>query len=468
METLAEQPPLETDIHSRRPKLYLVPPPEELPQATSIAEIEADQMTREAAGLFAAQVLVGAEIKQPIISQVKSLKHGIQKAAKGDPEARAMVRANVATDAFERTMKVENVTEVMMEVEDDVVYQNGQTIESIQANSLLYASNHEAIERRTHAENRNSFRVKKHFQEGDLEDNLVFVASLVADDMSKSDLKQANFFLETMSASLQATTVKNGTLNTETAFVAGAKHENAPRHDIKTIIAVYKKLGVDIEGKSVTEILDTPLLIPKSLAPNGVIDLVRLYDDCAGGTFFGQDKPRKDYVSFRQECREREKTFDSKIDTITDELVGEASTIKTEIQAVKRLNKISGKHMVDRAIEDHTIDPRVFGEAAPDIIHARHQAQIGNFDMVEHYRKQARRKETSGSCPGSLKNEVDEFGNEIESDVYGFKRGSKSSDADCEFVSKECPKCHKKNVKTKSVKDSTGKVRYEGACGCKS
>lgn len=41
--------------------------------------------------------------------------------------------------------------------------------------------------------------------------------------------------------------------------------------------------------------------------------------------------------------------------------------------------------------------------------------------------------------------------------------GNKAALKDCDFISKECPKCHQKNVKT-TAKNG----RYYGACGCKS
>lgn len=47
--------------------------------------------------------------------------------------------------------------------------------------------------------------------------------------------------------------------------------------------------------------------------------------------------------------------------------------------------------------------------------------------------------------------------------VFGGKDKDNSQLEDCDFVSKECPKCHKKNVKT-----TVRKGRYFGACGCRS
>lgn len=53
---------------------------------------------------------------------------------------------------------------------------------------------------------------------------------------------------------------------------------------------------------------------------------------------------------------------------------------------------------------------------------------------------------------------------DVFTDIFSGSTGSKQNEPeDCEFISKECPNCHKKNVKTVCRNG-----RYEGACGCKS
>lgn len=67
-------------------------------------------------------------------------------------------------------------------------------------------------------------------------------------------------------------------------------------------------------------------------------------------------------------------------------------------------------------------------------------------------------------CGGSIaiaQNGEDFFAaepNDVFSDIFGKKEEAAS---DCEFVSKECPMCHAKNVLTKSTKTS-----ISGSCGC--
>ncbi|MBI2589120.1 hypothetical protein HYW35_02875 [Candidatus Saccharibacteria bacterium] len=53
----------------------------------------------------------------------------------------------------------------------------------------------------------------------------------------------------------------------------------------------------------------------------------------------------------------------------------------------------------------------------------------------------------------------------IESQLRLAGYGNQASEEDCEFVSKECPGCHAKNVKTRVTKTGSGR-RISGSCGC--
>lgn len=71
-------------------------------------------------------------------------------------------------------------------------------------------------------------------------------------------------------------------------------------------------------------------------------------------------------------------------------------------------------------------------------------------------------------CPGNI-----DLANDAskETDSDGINRqeafgGKENGDDDCDFVSKSCPECGAKNVKTVIKKISATKKRIEGACGC--
>jgi hypothetical protein len=434
---------------------------QEPPAAFLFSEMPAERMTRESAGRFISQVAVGNEVELKT-SKINSLKEALQLAAEGDPAALAMVETNVSTDFAERALKAGFIRKQGLELEvdeDNNIYQHGQTLESVQANSLLYASNHPAMRCRSEAETRNSFRLKEALSQGLLEDHYFLVASMAADDMCKEDMEQANFFTETMSMALQFATVKNGQLVIVPAFVAGKVDEGASRHDHEALALVAQRLGFDWSGKSATEIIDSPVLINKSLMPNGEVDFIELLDTCASEIvgkqlFFGQNKPVEDYLAYQDKCYEKELGFKDKIQLITQELIKQAPYLTSEVDACRRLNKISGKHLVDKAIEDPTIDARVFGvEAAGYVMEARYQQQIGNHHQVMVMRQLARRTERSGSCPSST--DKSETLDKLGIDVYGFRpegeskgpwHGGKirknSKCRSCEKVKSEVGACH--------------------------
>lgn len=392
-----------------------------------------------------------------------SLHEAIQAAAAGDAAARRMVKANVSADVVERTLKAGHITEV--ELTHDaagVIGQHGQAMEAIQANSLRYAAGSPPMRRRVEAETRNAFRLQQCQGQGLLEQNCFVVFSRAADDMSGAEMAAAGFFTDTMSCAIQVTSEQGGRLVTETAFVAGAARPGEPRHDQMAIEALGRRLGVDLTGKSAAEVLDTPLLVPRCLLPEGALNLVELYDDCAGGLFFGEAKPRQDYRQYRQDCRRREASFQPKIEQIVSSLLAEAATITSPTAATRRLNTLSGQHMIELAIKDRTIDPEVFGRAAAARIEvARQHFDRGHFELAQSELAEAIKRDASSSCPGAGM----DSGSPADSGSGEASAGTPSESDACEFVSRECPICHAKKVKT-LVTRRGGKKRISGSCGC--
>jgi hypothetical protein len=80
----------------------------------------------------------------------------------------------------------------------------------------------------------------------------------------------------------------------------------------------------------------------------------------------------------------------------------------------------------------------------------------------------ARLNKTYSGCGGTIRSltEMDSLSTEELLDEAGY--GNKvNRGKNCDFISKECPKCHKKNVKTTSIEEK-GKTIYIGGCGCRS
>ncbi len=255
-------------------------------QVISLAESSHDHETKRRAAQFIGSLALEHSVESSggEAGPGMNLLTALRLAREGETEARHMVETNVRTDVIERTIKSGHVaTPIELQVDTaGNILQHGQTAKEIQANSLRYASGVPQMRRRTEAETRNMFRLQEQFDQGLLEEYAFVVFSMAADDMSEEQMRDVGFFTATMSCSIQVTTQENGRLLTEPAFVAGAVSPGAPRHDSTTITHIGNMLGADYEDKTATEILDMPLLIHKSLMPNGAIDVVGWYDQAAG------------------------------------------------------------------------------------------------------------------------------------------------------------------------------------------
>jgi hypothetical protein len=291
--------------------------------------------------------------------------------------------------------------------------------------------------------------------------------------MSREELTDAGFFADTMSVAVQATTASHEGLTTESGFVAGVKTPGGNQHDKQTVDKVAANLGADYSNKSATEIIDTPMLIHKSLMPNGVIDLVKLYDEAAGGTFFGESKPIQDYSRYLEFCKQREESYLPKIQLAMGELLAEAPNIKTPTSATRKLHKVSEKNMLAQAVYDKNINPLVFGrEAAFYIERARLHSDHGNTELADVAIKKAQPLARSSSCPSGVKSgetAASEVGVNKKSETETWHGGKKHYNAKCNCCKKVksqvgachiCEDCVKNPGKMQAVYD-----KEKGAAG---
>ena len=432
------------------------------PLVVVVPEMEADKLVRARAARFIGACVTGQYVEQAsveaqtTVQPIESLYEAIHLAAEGDPTAHQMIETNARTDVIERTIKAGHVITVDLNVDQTgKIQQHGQSMESVQANSLRLASRNRQMRARTEAEATNAFRIEQLHRQGILNEYSFVVFSRAADNMTEQEMTDAGFFTDTMSTAIQVTTVKDGKLTTESAFIAGVKRPGEERYDADAVDATVEYFGANLHDKSATGTINTPILIPNKLIPNGAVDIVEVYDE-QNGTFFGEDKLRQNYLEYRKKCQRREQLLTPKVDAIVEELISEAPQITTPIKAVQRLHKISEKHMVEQAAFDHSINPRVFGSVAADHIEqAREQFALGNNDAGLDSLNQAKSTATSSSCPSSL--DSSEESSDSDSDIDG----ESNDDKECEYVSKECPMCGEKNVKTKVTK-----TRITGSCGC--
>lgn len=387
-EFVAEQHRPETDVY---------------PKAIPISEMPGDRElvreTRKQLLALKTGELVMPETIETKVKPIKNLHEAILWASEDDAEGREMVRANVSTQAMETLIKAGNYKRIDLATDEDGdVSQHGQRLKDIHKNAWRYASNHPVLADRTLPEANNGARIERLNKQGLLEDNYFVVFSLCAEGLSDEELDELLFFSTTKSMSIQATSSENGSLFTETAFVAGVAEEGAARHDREAVEAIAEGLGTDYSGYSTAEIIDRPLLIPKSQLPGGVIDLVKLLDQMKG-TFFGQNKPVQDYEKFKEFCIQREAEFSDDVDQITDQLVIEANILNGPAQASKRMAKLVEERMVQKAVEDESIETWVFGtESANNIEQARLARMQGNQQEANKYEQKAIETAQSGAC----------------------------------------------------------------------
>ena len=430
-------------IYERPLSLVVPAEPFEPVLAQLVPELAADVFTRHQAARFIGRVALEPTVAPPEVvpGRVGSLHEALQRAHAGDENARQLIITNARTDVVERTIKAGHIMAVELEVDPQgKVWQHGQTMDSIQANTLTYAADQPAMRRRSEAEVRNSFRIENLNRQGLLADYAFVVFSRAADDMTTPAMTDAGFFTDTMSCAIQLTTANESGLTMESAFVAGVAEAGQNRHDQAAVAGVVERLGVEMDSQSATEMLDTPLLIHKSRLPNGVVDLVKLYDEAAGGTWFGEAKPRQDYPAYRAVCSQREASFAPKVAAIVAELIAEAPLITTPVAAIQRLHKISEKHMVEQAVSDSSINPSVFGTiAATHIEQARAYQELGQTAQAQSATGKAQNTAKSSSCPTAVKLTAEGVGDEVGSEGDG----SKVSTGKKERMT--CPFCGDKN-----------------------
>ena len=374
--------------------------------------------------------LVLPEAEAVTENSFSSLYEALRAAAEGNLVAREMAAMNVRTDMIERTSKSAEYTLVPLETNGQgETMQFGQTTKQVYGNTLLYSNDDPVMNQRFAAETRNGFRIENLNRQG-LLDEFSFVAISEAENKA-----EAGFFTDTMSCVIQVTTVKDGQLTLESAFVAGIAAPGQSEHFTTTVVAMAAKLGADYSGKTPAEIINTPLLIHNSLLPHGVLDLVALYDEQAGGTFFGEAKPVQDYELYSAQCLERQKTFEPRVQEVVEKLIAEAHLIKAPEAATKRLNQLSGASMVERAVEDVKINPMVFGTvAARHVEMARLHAENGNVQDAQKSVQSAKKTETSSSCPTGAKLGADsESGSD--NDTIGESKSSGKK------IRMKCPFC---------------------------
>lgn len=394
-----------------------------IPGVIDVRSMDGDlECIREARASLCAKRIGDVALSERIKAKqkpIRNCKEALEWAVAGDKDSEQMLKSNIAREASEYIFKAAHVSEAKLEVDNHGrILQNGQLMNDVYRNGYKLASAHSVIKRRSLAEANNGARLEQHNREGNLDTHVFVVFSRATDGMSDEEMDKLNFFSETKSLSIQATTKTTEGLKTETAFVAGVSSPGSERHDRSVIEAIGEYFEVDFTNKTAEEVIDMPVLIPKQYMKSGVIDVVKLYDDINGGTFYGQDKPRQNYQEHKKSSGDKEAAFSGDVINIFDKIKEENNKLENAIAVSKRLANLVEERMVKLAIKDKDVDVSVFGaESGENIITARTHADSGNYRQAMIHAQTAIETATGGSCPTSLESIIGSFNPENNSDT---------------------------------------------------
>jgi hypothetical protein len=363
---------------------------------------ELEKQARIAAVGFLGSVAIRGEAGEAIVSapmNESSFMTATQEAAMGDEQARNVLKTNASTDMAERLYKAGHQTRVHMRAVGGHIEQDGRRMVDLHRNTLEQTVlNGEMLRRTTHEINNLTLFERLHAV-GVLKTHDAVVFSTSSTTMSPEEKQQYGMYLATETCSLQFLSAQNDELTLGTALVAGKKNPDSERHDIDTIHRLALARGIALETTDGSEMIGQVILVPKGEV-EGVEDIVEWYDDAAGGTFYGEDKPRQDYKEHAEVCHKRNKGFKGAVEHIVDQLMADAHTFRSPMDALLRLDELSAKYSRQYAIKDKSIDLMVFGEkAAAHLRDARFFRDIGQMDRFDDAMSLAAKSDNSSSCP---------------------------------------------------------------------
>jgi hypothetical protein len=323
---------------------------------------------------------------------------GLQTARFGDADSLAMVRTNVLTDVSERLYKVAHQTKVDLQFTGGKLIQNNRALTEIHRNTFQNMRLNPTMKLRTERELRNAYLFEQLHDWGVLQTHSALVFSCAPDDAET--IRDYGFYADTASCSIQLLQADGHNATLETAMVAGKKTADSPRHDLQAIRDLANSQGIDSMPTNEEDMLQFVMLVPNHEIPGGITDIVRKYDQASGGTFYGQNVPVQDYAEYARFCESRNDQFMPMVESITAQLLEEASGFKTPIDAILRLDELSERFCVDRTVRDNSLDSAIFGvEAAYHIQIAREFMSRGEFDKANDATMHAKQTANSGSCP---------------------------------------------------------------------
>jgi hypothetical protein len=446
-------------------------------QPTVIDQLEVDGQLRAKATELIGSVVIDSSVEVQLCNETRmTLAEASKRAANGDDEALQMVRANANTDYFERAYKSGHISKITLQKDDLGLSQYGQRLVDTHLNSIKYLHS-PLLKHRARVEAVNGVRNEFLAQNGLLKDNISVTFSLVTKKVDEEAASKLGFFTDTMSIAVQIMTEDDdrngdGDIVIETAFVAGRESAVEERRDEEIIIHLLADLGIDFSMYDADEMLAHPVLIPKSVINNSS-ELLERFDRSVQAmtnkkTFYGRvSNEPKDYKRYAEECRRREAVLQQEVEATVQSLLASSSTFKNPTDATSMLDRLNDTLLKKRIVSDTTIDANVLGQqAAYYVNHARYLVEHNQYEnQIRFLQTKIEREGRSSSCPGGGAKSEESFlpWESMFSDSDQKEAQNEGILEDCDFISKECPNCHAKNVKTQCRKGV-----YYGDCGCSS
>lgn len=377
-----------------------------------------------------------------------------KQAVAGDVLADERVMASCRTDLGERAFKSGIVSPVVLEEgEDGDIHQNGLSMVTVASNTLRFAAKHPVMRDIAEAEALNIFRIETANRLGLFDLGYMMVMeSAVSDQLTPAEAEDQNFFVPTMTASIQVVRKKSGVLTNSSMMVAGVVESGAVRHDIEGLNNIADTLGlVGREELSTLDRLQNVYFIHESKVPNGEVDILMAYD-APHGTFFGEKCDAvptvEDYQAKIEEGYELLRGLEDTALRVKKRFLQEVTVLSKPEDAIALLDQISHQELLSRSFVDETIKPMVFGAAAPHIEDARHYRVIGDKTAMQGSWGLAWALAVSSACPGKITGSDGSSVNQDEHDAGDGKgplRFKCLNGHDCvrpfNGYLDECPKC---------------------------
>jgi hypothetical protein len=258
-------------------------------------------------------------------------------------------------------------------------------------------------------------------------------------------------------AMLRVITLKDGEVEVLTQSLDGSNRE--------ALEAVSRKVGkIPEEGELLSQRIN--LNLPPEWQPKLADNLTDTYDESLaeqlGGSWHAgiRQPDNRAYINTYEFARSQTDLIDWFAKEKAADPIG-AESLRFQLAA-------TAKARYERFIKDQSRADIVMGNVAPEsLINIRYISGAHPSlaqELLREGQKAAERGETFSGCGVTVTAQesvsLSVAGSIARELGYGNKSSSKS-DEDCEYISKECPSCHEKNVKTYETK-----THITGKCGC--